>query len=301
MTDGNSSNENQVVVDFAAARSAKDRAHQEQDEKVCGFKPSSAVPATNAVIERGKAALIRLEHDKQTWPDWCDACKSQFAIQTLAMMAAQTNTPHGPRYRKAVKHFLACHKFDRINKGTRSLMCEVARNLDAIESWRSTLPPEELIELNHPRVVLAHWKRSLRSASDQDSEEPEVDEANPMLVGWNKATLEQRTTGLTKVGFDDFRQVMPGDWCKPMKECVARLRAEDRDPDSRITRAFQKALEHVEIAGDPRTSDPVAQGHQKEALDELRGALKALHATKRRVHDLDVGISTSPKAKRRSS
>jgi hypothetical protein len=299
--DANFPTENQVVVDFAA-RSAKDRTHQEQgDEKVCSFKPSSAVTATNAVIERGKAALIRLERDEQTWPDWCDACKAQFAIQTLAMTAAQTNTPHGPRYRKAVKHFLACHKFDRINKGTRSLMCEVARNLDAIESWRSTLPSEELLELNHPRVVLAHWKRSLRSASDQDSEEREVDVANPMLVGWNKATPEQRTIGLTKVGFDDFRQVMPGDWCKPMKECVTRLRAEDRDPDSRITRAFQKALEHVEIARDPKTSGPVAQGHEKEALVELREALKALRAIKRRVHDLDVGISTRPKTKRRSS
>ena len=111
--------------------------HQEQcDEKVCSFKPSSAVTPTNAVIERGKAALIRLKRDEQTWPDWCDACKAQFAIQTLAMTAAQTNTPHGPRYRKAVKHFLACHKLDWINKGTRSLMCEVARNLDAIESWK---------------------------------------------------------------------------------------------------------------------------------------------------------------------
>jgi hypothetical protein len=217
------------------------------------------------------------------------------------MAAAQTNTPHGPRYRKAVKHFLACHKFDRINKGTRSLMCEVARNLDAIESWRSTLPTEELLELNHPRVVLAHWKRSLRSASDQDSKEPEVDEANPMLVGWNKATSEQRTTGLVEVGFDGFREVMPGDWCKPMKECVARLRAEGRDPDSRITRAIRKALDHLEIAGDSKTSVPVAQGHEKKALDELGEALKALRAIKRRTHDLDVGISTSPKAKRHSS
>jgi hypothetical protein len=122
-----------------------------------------------------------------------------------------------------------------------------------------------------------------------------------MLVGWDKATPEQRTTGLAKVGFDDFRQVMPSNWCKPMTECVARLRAEDRDPDSRITRAIQKALEHLEIANDPKTSRPVAQGHEKEALDELQEALKALSAIKRRVHDLDVGIPTGPKAKRRSS
>ena len=106
---------------------------------------------------------------------------------------------------------------------------------------------------------------------------------------------EQRTIGLTKVGFDDFRPVMPGDWCKPMKECVTRLRAEDHDPDFRITRAFQKALEHLEIADDPKTSGSVERSHEKEALVELREALKALRAIKRRVHDLDVGISPAPK------
>jgi hypothetical protein len=289
VTDGNLSNGNQDnVVSLAAVR-----------PKVCNAN-LPPINATDAVIDRGKAALIRLERDKQTWPDWCAVCEAQLAVQTLAMTAAQTNTPQGPRYREAAKHFLALHKFDRINKGMRSLMCEVARNLDAIESWRSTLPSEELLELNHPRVVLAHWKRSLRS-KDQDPEDPEVAVPNPMIVGWDKATPEQRTTGLAKVGFDDFRQVMPGNWCKPMRECVARLRAEDCDPDSRITRAFQKALVHLEIADDPKTSGPVAQGHKKEALDELRETLKALRAIKRRIHDLDVGISIGPKAKRSRS
>jgi hypothetical protein len=123
-----------------------------------------------------------------------------------------------------------------------------------------------------------------------------------MLEGWNKATPEQRTTGLTKISFDDFRSVMPSAWFKPiMKERIAHLRAEDRDPDSRITRAIQKALEHLEIAGDPKTSKPVAQSHETEALGELRETLKALRAIKRRVHDLNVGISTSPKAERRSN
>jgi hypothetical protein len=181
-------------------------------------------------------------------------------------------------------------------------MCEVARNINAIEAWRSKLSDDELLELNHPRVVLAHWRRTLRSGSDQgDPEEPEANEANPLLVGWHKANPEQRTTGLSEIPFNEFRQFMPDVWCKPMKDQVARLHAEDRDPDLRITRAVQKALDHVEIANDPKTSAPVAQGHQREALNALQMALQALRAIKRRVQDLDVGLSISPKARRRSS
>jgi len=289
VTDCNFPTEN-LVVDFATAWSAK-------ADKVCSFQPSTA----NAVIERGKAALSQLEQDKHTWSNWTAACLAVLETQTLAMAAAQTNVPHGPRYKKAIKLLLECHGFDRINKGTRSLMCDVARNLPAIESWRSTLLPEKLLELNHPRVVLAHWKRSLRSGSGQDPEESEIDTANPFLQGWNKSSAEQRTAGLTEVGFDDFRQAMPAAWCKPMKDCVARLRAEDRNPDFRITRAIRKALEHLEIANNPKTSTPVAQGHEKDALGELREALKALRGIKRHVWDLDVGISSTPKAKRCST
>ena len=165
-----------------------------------------------------------------------------------------------------------------------------------------TLSADKLLELNHPRVVLTHWRRSLRSGSNQDDPEDTKDEEpNPLLVGWNKASPEQRTVGLAEVGFNNFRQAMPADWCKPMKDCVARLRAEDRDPDFRITRAIQEALEHIEIADQFKTSGPVGRGHEKEALNQLRVALKALRAIKRHVHELDVGISAASKTKRRSS
>ena len=308
MVDGKFPTENQDnVVRPAVFQPVKDRV-QRNAEKVCSFKPSPSLATTNTIIERGKAALIRLERDTQTWRDWCAVCEAQLAIQTLAMTAAQTNKPQGPRYRMAIKNYLVCYGFDRIHKSTRSLMCEVARNIKAIEAWRSTLSADELLELNHPRVVLTHWRRSLRSSSNRDDpgdtqeeEHKKDEERNPLLVGWNKASPEQRTVGLAKVGFNSFRQAMPADWCKPMKDCVAGLRAEDRDPDVRITQGVQKAFEHIKIANDPKTSAPLAQGHEKEALDELRTALKALHAIKSRVQDLEVGISTTPKAKRGSS
>jgi hypothetical protein len=302
VVDGNFPTENQDnVVRPAVFHPVKDRVHLDA-EKVCNFKPSPSIATTNTIIERGKVALIRLEHDTQTWPDWCAACAALLAVQALAMTAAQTNKPEGPRYRQAINHYLAGHGFDHIHKSTRSLMCEVARNIAAIETWRSKLPADELLELNHPRVVLTHWRRSLRSSSNQDNPEDTKDEEpNPLLMGWNKASPEQRTVGLAKVGFNNFRQAMPADWCKPMKDCAARLLAEDRDPDVRVTRAVQKAFAHIEIANDPKTSAPLAQGHEKKALDELRAALKALHAIQRRVQDLEVGISATPKAKRRSS
>jgi hypothetical protein len=308
VVDGNFPTENQDnVVRPAVFQPVKDGV-QRNAEKVCSFKPSPSLATTDTIIERGKTALIRLERDTQTWPDWRAVCEAQLAVQTLAMAAAQTNKPQGPRYRMAIKNYLVCYGFDRIHKSTRSLMCEIARNIDAIEAWRSTLSANELLELNHPRVVLTRWRRSLRSSSNQDDPEDTQEEGhkkeeehNPLLVGWSKASPEQRTVGLAKVGFNNFRQAMPADWCKPMKDCVAGLRAEDWDPDVRITQGVQKAFAHIKIANDPKTSAPLAQGHEKEALDELRTALKALHAIKSRVQDLEVGISTTPKAKRRSS
>jgi len=133
VVDGKFPTENQDnVVRPAVFQPVKDRVHRDA-EKVCSFKPSPSLATTNTIIERGKAALIRLEHDTQTWPDWCAACEAQLAVQTLAMAAAQTNKPRGPRYRKAIKHYLVCHGFDRIHKSTRSLMCEVARNDRSLE------------------------------------------------------------------------------------------------------------------------------------------------------------------------
>src|SRR5262249_8363873 len=118
MIDRNAPTENQDgnVVYPAVFLSDKDGAEQEV-EKVCSFKPSPAI-ATNVIIERGKAALSRLEHDKQTWPDWCAACVGMLEIQTLAMRAAQTNKPNGPQYRQTVKHFLVAHRLDHIHKST---------------------------------------------------------------------------------------------------------------------------------------------------------------------------------------
>jgi hypothetical protein len=271
VVDGDFPSENQHnVVRPAVCQPVKDRVDGNAG-KVCSFKPSPSIAATTTIIERGKAALIRLEHDTQTWPDWCAACAALLAVQTLAMTAAQTNKPEGPRYRQAIKRYLSCHGFDHIHKSTRWLMCEVARNINAMEAWRSTLSADEMLELNHPRVVLAHWRRSLRSSSTQDDPGgTKEEEPNPLLMGWNKANPEQRTVGLAKVGFDNFRQAVPADWCKPMKDCVACLTAEGHDSDLRITRAVQKAFAHIETADDPKTSAPLAQGHQKEALDELR-------------------------------
>jgi len=133
VVDGNFPTENQDnVVRPAVFQLVKDGVDAEA-EKVCSFKPSPSLATTNAIIERGKAAWSRLKHDTETWSDWCAACEAQLAVQTLAMAAAQTNKPRGPRYRKAIKHYLVCHGFDRIHKSTRSLMCEVARNDRSLE------------------------------------------------------------------------------------------------------------------------------------------------------------------------
>jgi hypothetical protein len=242
---------------------------------------------SSAVIEKAKAAFRRLEcTTQQVWEDWAAACLGMLELQNMALTAAKTTKPRGGRYHQAIRRYLALHGLDRVHKTTRAIMVEAARNLAEIERWRAGLDPEARLDLNHPRVVLTHWKRSLHGPGPVADDRP-----NPFLQGWIKANDEQITIGLSVIGFDTFRPRLPSDWHKRLVEHAARLHAKEHEPDSRITAAVQSALDHITVADGAKTSTVVAKSHEDAALADLHAAAKILAAIARSAHELSVGLA----------
>jgi hypothetical protein len=126
--------------------------------KVGSSQPSNA---TADVIKAAQAVIERLECNLKWDTDWRVLILALGAGRDLALRIAKANRPHGPKYRAAISAWLRDYGFDRIEKADRSRLMECFDHLDEINTWRSAQP--EMKELNHPRTVLSHWKRSLRS------------------------------------------------------------------------------------------------------------------------------------------
>ena len=118
--------------------------------------------ACSGIIKRGVAVLGRLECNLTWGVEWRDLILALGLGRGIALNAAETNKPQGPKYRKAIGVWLRCYGFDRIDEGDRSRLLKCFDNLAAIDAWRATLSSEEQVKLNHPRTVLAHWQRSQR-------------------------------------------------------------------------------------------------------------------------------------------
>jgi hypothetical protein len=160
-----------------------------QDPKVAECQPSNA----SDIIARGRAALPRIEHNH--WSDWRDVIIALGVLRSQSLHEAGTNKPHGRSYRAAIGRRLRIHGFDRIHKSERCRLLECADNLAAIDAWRAHQAPDLQLGLNHPRVVLAHWKRSLRGNT---STKPAAKPA--LAAAWKAATPDSRRELLDSLG-----------------------------------------------------------------------------------------------------
>jgi hypothetical protein len=113
------------------------------------------------IIKRGQAVLPRLECNLSWDAEWRDLILALGFGRELAMRTAGTDQPQGPKYRAAIGVWLRCYGFEHIEKADRSRLIECFDHLDEINAWRSALSAKKQDKLNHPRTVLAHWKRSL--------------------------------------------------------------------------------------------------------------------------------------------
>ena len=229
---------------------------------VCSQQTTPMTPS--ALIEAGKAAQRLLDRAAaQTWDAWRDICLALLAIQILAMGAAKAEQPRGAPYHRAVNHRLRLHGFDRYDKTARSIMVEVARNIEAVDAWRASLAPERLAELNYPRVVLNHWKRSLSSRSEaidsnkhepvnQDSPAP-LDAALRASSAWD---ADLWTALLVAKGLSWFRQVMPSAWRPQLQQLAGGQAIEQlksKYPNKRVKRLKRRHLELVHDAAEAST------------------------------------------------
>ena len=219
----------------------------------------------SAMIERGKAAQRQLDRAAaQTWTAWRDICLALLAIQNLAMAAARAAQPRGTPYHSAVNHRLRLHGFDRYDKTARSIMVDVARNIEAVDAWRAALPPERLADLNYPRVVLTHWKQSLwpkaagpsKRGKGSKQEPTPLDAALRVSSGWDAALWKAL---LAAKGPDWFREVMPAIWRPELQRLAggqAIQQLKSRYPDTRLKRLGRRHLTFVhDTAGAPSQSE----------------------------------------------
>jgi hypothetical protein len=117
-------------------------------------KVGNCQPSLAEIIHRGQQALTRVEHNH--WPDWRDVILTFGAGRNHILHETKANDAQSFRYRKAMGVWLRCYGFDRIHKADRCRLFECADNLEAIDGWLASLPPERQLGLNHPRVVLTH-------------------------------------------------------------------------------------------------------------------------------------------------
>jgi hypothetical protein len=172
------------------------------------------------------------------------------------MAAAKADQPRGAPYHRAINHRLRLHGFDRYDKAARSRMVELARNLDAIEAWRATLPEERLAELNFPRIVLTAWKQSLSPASSGERKgdkkkdtPPPVDAALRVSSGWD---IEIWQAVLAAKGFDWFREVMPSAWRPQLQQRAGEQfmrREQKRSPNKRLKNWKPAVVAGTDIVG----------------------------------------------------
>jgi hypothetical protein len=169
------------------------------DRKVGHVQPSAA-----EVIRKGQAVLERLECNLRWDVEWRDLILALGAGRDSALRTAQTDKPHGARYRAAMGAWLRCYGFDRLDSGDRSRLFFCYDNLGEIDAWRLALPAGKRAALNSPRTVVAHWKRSLRVRSPEESVEPGAIAIDAMIAQLPKLSPADRarviaTLALTRV------------------------------------------------------------------------------------------------------
>jgi hypothetical protein len=141
--------------DFAAEMAARRTAYAAD-----GLEPPTHTDP-DEVINSGRQAADRLISG-HAWSDWVAVGRALVIGRAEAMREAHTNKPEGRLYAAAFARWLAHTGLDRVagDKGTRSHLLDLIDHLDAVETWRKTLPVNRRLQLNHPRAVRDQWRKS---------------------------------------------------------------------------------------------------------------------------------------------
>ena len=122
------------------------------------------------ILRQGAEAIMRLASG-HSWNDWVKVMWALDIARTAAMLEAGINKPTGRKYSEAFARWLRCHNdfelIGKLDKSDRSRLFECLQSLDAINTWRASLPPHRLLKLNYPPTVLSRWKQNLQKHRDQ--------------------------------------------------------------------------------------------------------------------------------------
>lgn len=158
-------------------------------------------------IRAGQRAWDELRRH-QTWDAWVVLGKSIDIGRAQSLLEARANRPVGYRYNKTFSSWLAANKFDDIDKSTRSRLLQCIDNLPAIQGWLDDLKPGERADFNHPKTVLAAWKRSLTPPKDKPA--PKNSKAAILdPVAFLNATQEARNAFAAKIGYSAWSEACP--------------------------------------------------------------------------------------------
>jgi CheY-like chemotaxis protein len=171
--------------------------------------------AQETAIKRGQEAWKRHKQDA-TWLDWLLVGEALTIGRIEAMANAYTNQPIGAKYNAEFGEWLKRHQFDDIDKSTRSLIMSVMEHRGAIEQWRSTLPTNLRLTLNHPKSVLRRWRAATQVTKDEKKQKK-----SPMAVMKEaNAELQEKVHVLEKQVDDGGNLWKPADTAREISRVL---------------------------------------------------------------------------------
>jgi hypothetical protein len=117
-------------------------------------------------IELGREAWAAIHH-ATSFESWKAIALAVAIGRKHALREAGSNTPYGKKYSVAIRHWLDANEFREMPFGIRSSCCVLADNIDAIQSWRATLPASEQASQNHPQVIMRRYRRATEAEVSQ--------------------------------------------------------------------------------------------------------------------------------------
>jgi hypothetical protein len=120
----------------------------------------------DAQIAAGREAWATIHH-ATSFESWKAIALAVAIGRKHALREAGSNTPYGKKYSVAISHWLDANEFREMPFGIRSACCVLADNIDAIQSWRATLPASEQASQNHPQVIMRRYRRATEAEVSQ--------------------------------------------------------------------------------------------------------------------------------------
>ncbi len=117
-------------------------------------EPPPRASRSKAVTE-GRKAFMRIEKAaRQAFGDWVLVAKALAQGRSEALASTGANSVRSTAYRKAFEQWLTAEPWARrIPTVTRSACLWLADRLEEVEAWRSALPEDKRLALNHPGAI----------------------------------------------------------------------------------------------------------------------------------------------------